>query len=222
MYSSCCRYYPHIWGMYIYLQQQYEVHYGEIYRVNENLKTPVEEEFEDNKAAYFKALDDYNAQLEKREAYEKMVAEGTACKAINIDNLEPEYGYVAVVKSDPNGEELIHDDGGDAADGSHIPDSVAGSKKKTSGNLTDTLLNKDRKNRETALCKVIDDVKKMLKNTEIAPVDITPMEDDLIHYIMLRNLDIRHYEMFGLDDQGSLSDDEQMQPYTRTEKRLKT
>ena len=39
------------------------------------------------------------------------------------------------------------------------------------------------------------------------------MEDDLIHYIMLRNLDIRHYEMFGIDGHESLSDDEQIKLY---------
>ena len=80
--------------------------------------------------------------------------------------------------------------------------------------LIATLEQKDRKNREEALCKVIADAKKLMKDTDIPPVEITPFEDALTYYILFSFLDYRHYEFFGIIEGQPLTEEDRFMLYT--------
>ena len=77
-----------------------------------------------------------------------------------------------------------------------------------------TLEQKDRKNREEALCKVVDEAKKLIKDVVIPPSEITPFEDTLINYILLPFLDVRHNELFGLPEDRKMTEEERVDLYT--------
>jgi len=81
--------------------------------------------------------------------------------------------------------------------------------------LMATLEEKDRKNREEALEKVIEDARTLIKDTDIPPVEITPFEEMLIDYILLSFLDKRHYESFGLIEGQTLTEDVALGLYTQ-------
>ena len=79
--------------------------------------------------------------------------------------------------------------------------------------LMSTLEQKDEKNREEALCKVIADAKKLMKDTVIPPVEITPFEDELMYYVMFSCLDYRRYEFFGIKEAQPLTEEDKLMLY---------
>jgi ParB family chromosome partitioning protein len=70
-----------------------------------------------------------------------------------------------------------------------------------------TLEEKDRKNREEALGKVIDDARALMKDTDIPPAEITVFEEMLMDFVLLSCLDKRHYELFGLIEGQTLTEE---------------
>jgi ParB family chromosome partitioning protein len=81
--------------------------------------------------------------------------------------------------------------------------------------LLATLQEKDRKNREEALQKVIDEAKDLIRNTDIPPVAITPFEEALLNFVMLEHLDQRHYDVFGIIEGQSMTEDIRLGLYTK-------
>jgi len=79
--------------------------------------------------------------------------------------------------------------------------------------LMSMLEEKDRKNREEALCNVISDAKKLMKDTDIPPVELTPFEESLMYYLMLSGLDYRHYEFFGIPEGQGMTEDIRLNLY---------
>ena len=72
---------------------------------------------------------------------------------------------------------------------------------------------KDKKNRDAAFCKVIEDAKKLIKSADIPTVGITSFEESLIFYIMLSDLDVRHFELFGIMQGQSVTEDDKLRLY---------
>jgi ParB family chromosome partitioning protein len=80
--------------------------------------------------------------------------------------------------------------------------------------LMSVLQEQDRKNKEEALSNVIEDARVLIKDTDIPPVDITPFEEALLYYVMLSYLDHRHYEMFGIIEGQTLTEEVALGLYT--------
>ena len=80
--------------------------------------------------------------------------------------------------------------------------------------MISTLEEKDRKNREEALCKVIDDAKKLIRDYVIPPTEISPFEEELMYYVLLSHLDKKHYEFFGLIEEQIISEDDKLNLYS--------
>jgi ParB family chromosome partitioning protein len=83
----------------------------------------------------------------------------------------------------------------------------------TKSDLKTTFDDKDKKNRDAAFCKVIEDAKKLVKSIDIPPKKITEIEDALIYYVMLSDLDIRHFELFGITQGQSIPEDDKVLLY---------
>ena len=66
--------------------------------------------------------------------------------------------------------------------------------------LLSMLQEKDRKNREDAMLKVIADAKKLLNDAIIPPVEFTPFEDTLMNFVMLPCLKPKQHEIFEILD----------------------
>ena len=76
-----------------------------------------------------------------------------------------------------------------------------------------TLEEKDAKNREEALYKVIEDARQLLKNVDIPASEITPFEEALINFVMLSRLDYRHYELFGIPEDQPITEEIRLELY---------
>jgi low affinity Fe/Cu permease len=61
---------------------------------------------------------------------------------------------------------------------------------------------------------VIDDAKKLIRDYDIPPSEITPFEDALMNYILLPYLNIRHNELFGLPEERKMTGEEQFELYS--------
>jgi len=66
--------------------------------------------------------------------------------------------------------------------------------------LLTMLQEKDRKNREDTMLKVIADAKKLLNDAIIPPVEFSPFEEALMNFVMLPCLKPKHYEFFGIPE----------------------
>jgi hypothetical protein len=76
------------------------------------------------------------------------------------------------------------------------------------------LKKKDRENKEEALCMVIEDAKKLIREYDIPPSEITPFEDALMNYILLPNLNVRHNELFGISEERKMTEEERLELYS--------
>jgi aminoglycoside/choline kinase family phosphotransferase len=71
----------------------------------------------------------------------------------------------------------------------------------------------DRRNKEDALYKVINEAKDLIKNVDIPPSDITPFEDALMCFFMLSWLNYRHYEFFGIPEGQPMTEEIKLSLY---------
>ena len=190
-----------------------------VYPMPENPVMPAQEDFADDQSGYEQAQKDFHLKQTKWNTLQTLLQNGLARKVVTIENMEPALGYIMVVQERKNTAETTED----CEDG-HNPDSPqnsrpASSATGTNGNtaikpdLMSTLEQKDVKNREEALCRVIDDAKNLMKETDIPPVAITPFEEALMNYTMLSCLDHRHYEFFGIPEGESLTEDRRFMLY---------
>jgi ParB family chromosome partitioning protein len=76
-------------------------------------------------------------------------------------------------------------------------------------------MEKDRRNKEEALNNVIDETKKLIRDTDIPPLEITQFEDALMCFVMLEHLDKRHYDYFGIIEGQVMSEDVRLSLYTK-------
>ena len=73
--------------------------------------------------------------------------------------------------------------------------------------LLSVLQDKDRRNAEEALLKVIADAKKLLNDTIIPPVAFTPFEEALMDFVMLPCLKPKHFEFFGIPEEQTITEE---------------
>ena len=204
-----------------------EVKSGKVYPMPENPVMPAEEDFEDNSFMYERAQREFEAKQTKWNALQGVLGNGTARKVITMENLVPVFGYIMVAeKQNPcsscesdesakNAENLNDSDtqqNGQSnqsvtANNSHSTDSTGKPDLKT------TFDEKDKKNRDAAFCKVIEDAKKLVKSTDIPPTGITSYEESLIFYIMLSDLDAKHFELFGIPQGKGITEDDKLRLY---------
>jgi len=205
-----------------------EVKQGTVHKMPENPVMPVEDDFEDNPAGYEKAKIEFETKQTGWNALQKSFEKGLAQKVLIIESLAPVFGYIMVAQSveevsensddndtpdNPKSKPLDGDNSGkDNPENSSTK--TADNNKPAKSELMETLEQKDRKNKEEALCKVIDDIKKMIKEVYIQPSEITPFEDALINYVLLSFIDIKHYEYFGLSEERKMTEEEKVELYS--------
>jgi len=187
-----------------------EIKKGQVYPMPENPVMPLEEDFVGNQSGYEKAQKDFHSKQEKWSALQNLLEKGIARKVVWIDSLVPVFGYIMVPQVVENNKDGTSNDSQATSVAiktginSEKPDETqtqSSTKQPTiKPDLMSTLEQKDKKNKEETLCKVITDAKKLMKDTDIPPKEITPFEDALIYYIMLSDLDYRHYEFFGIPE----------------------
>jgi len=73
--------------------------------------------------------------------------------------------------------------------------------------LLSVLQDKDRRNAEEALLKVIADAKKLLNDAIIPPVAFTPFEEALMDFVMLPCLKPKHFEFFGIPEEQTITEE---------------
>ena len=151
---------------------------GNVYPVPENPVMPSEENFADDRTRYEQAQKDFQTKQTKWNALQELIGNGLARKVVMIDNLSPDFGYIMLTQETAK-------TGSEASNGSSVPGNPAVSTTPNSpitpqtpndaqsapsasientyttikSDLMSTLQEKDRKNREEALGKVIDDAR---------------------------------------------------------------
>ena len=178
----------------------------------------LEEDYVDNQGAYEQAKADFNAKLTKWNSFQDLLGNGAARKVIVIENLAPARGYILTPQKQEQSNQTVNvpvdddetpysdmedeeDDSFTEPTGSspvHQPVKAENAPASIKPDLLSMLQEKDRKNREDAMLKVIADAKKLLNDTIIPPVEFTPFEDTLMNFVMLPCLKPKHYEFFGI------------------------
>jgi hypothetical protein len=80
--------------------------------------------------------------------------------------------------------------------------------------LLSVLQQKDSKNQEDAMLKVIADAKNLLRDAIIPPAEITPFEEELMNYIMLPCLEAKYYEFFGIPEGQTITEEIRLNLYS--------
>jgi hypothetical protein len=197
---------------------------------------PAEEDFAGNPNGFKQAQKDFDAKQSKCKAFQDGIENGVVRKVILIESLEPVYGFIMLPqeKVQENGDTCDNSDSTDISEGNQtVPSAVGGNSENTNGaqfrpvstmvnntkadikpDLMTTLEEKDRRNREEALCNVIEDSKKLIRECDIPLSEITPFEDALLNYILLPYLNVRHNELFGISEERKMTVEEQFNMYS--------
>jgi hypothetical protein len=179
---------------------------------------------------------DFHVKQSNRNSLQKLPETDLPGKIILIDNFEPAPGYIMVAReketvkpnsenrtvsgtsdktADPSGSAENPQNPQSPRDGQNAP-AVTGANSGIADkpDLMAVLQEKDRKNKEEALMKVIEEARTLIKDTDIPPVEITPFEESLMYYVMLSFLDHRHYELFGIPEGQTLTEEVALGLYT--------
>jgi ParB family chromosome partitioning protein len=153
-------------------------------------ETPQKEDFEDE-AGFEEAKEDFYSEMAEyqsdMENIEQLFTEGKAKRIVTIRDNAPAIGYAFL---NPTGETT-----------SRIEETATPAEK---------LEKQDRRNREIAVEKIVDDTRKLIRETEIPQSDFTGFEDNLLYFVMLGDLKKEHFTLFLEDtqDRQYLSDDD--------------
>jgi hypothetical protein len=144
---------------------------------------------------------------------------------ITIENLAPVFGYVMVAEK-PNPVSISENeespDSDESENGNDYRQNGQSNQLISENNshytaaksdLKTTFDEKDKKNRDAAFCKVIEDAKKLIKSVDIPPISITPYEESLFFYVLLSDLDARHFELFEIPQGQSVTEDDKLRLY---------
>jgi ParB family chromosome partitioning protein len=137
---------------------------------------PQKEDFEDE-ADYGEAKEEYCAEMTEYQSYmeniEQLFTEGKAKRVVTIRDNAPAIGYI-----------YLNPNGGTA---NKIEETTTPAEK---------LEKQDRRNREIAVEKIVDDTRKFIRETEIPQSNFTDFEDNLLYFIMLGDLNRGHFSLF--------------------------
>jgi ParB family chromosome partitioning protein len=136
---------------------------------------PQPEAFE-NRADFEEAQNGYYAQYadyaEASEELEQLFLDGKAKPVVTVSNNEVISGYVMLPENEAQ------------ASVNEV-------------NIVQKLEKQDMRNREIAVEKIVDDTKKLIRDTEIPLTDFTEFEDKLLYFAMLEDLKSEHFTLFG-------------------------
>jgi hypothetical protein len=165
---------------------------------------------------------------------------GIAHKVVVIENLVPTYGYVMAPQEIEQDNEPENREDDNSADNPETPittaktaktKSVAAIPKNTDSepvhlpvksestlpeikpDLLSVLQQKDAKNEEDAMLKVIEDAKNLLRDTIIPPAEFTSFKEALMNYIMLPCLEAKYYEFFGIPEGQTITEEIRLNLY---------
>ena len=113
---------------------------------------------------------------------EDMLEQGTAQLVVDVSKRKPELGYRV------------------------IP--VAEVKQTDEKDALEKLRSQDSRNREIAVEKAVDDVKRLIKGSYIPHVAFQPIEENMVYYIMLSSLRKENYGTFGWNPQSMITNEE--------------
>ena len=207
-----------------------------MYPMPENPVMPSEGDFAGNKYGYEQAQREFEAKQTKWNALQDSLENGLVRKVIMIENMSIVFGYVMITQKqensnenrenqdtpnspqspkNPNEHHAPSDNPDNSTGAQNLPQPTENTGQAAiNPDLITKLEQKDRQNREEALCKVVDDAKKLIKEVIIPPAPITPFEDALMNYIMLPFLDMKHHEFFGLPDDRKMTEEERVNLYS--------
>lgn len=147
---------------------------------------PLPEQFE-SEAEYQEAEIVYETDLEEYKLHSKqieaMVEQGTVQLLVDVSKRKPQMCYRIV----PETEVL---------------------RPETEENALEKLRNQDKRNKEIAIEKGVEDVKRLVRESVIPSGEFQELEENLIFYIMLASLRKENFSNLGLDTQTQLIDEE--------------
>jgi len=147
---------------------------------------PVVERFE-SEDEYKDAVHSYSMYLERYNVHnkqiEEMVQQGKAQFVIDVSRRTPALGYRVVPETNPV---------------------------QAKGDTVEQLRNQDKRNREIAFEKGLEDIKRLVKESDIPDSEFQPMEEKLVYFVMLSNLRKENYERMGFDLHRALTVEESM------------
>ncbi len=135
----------------------------------ERLTDDDEESFAEAQAEYNEEMEEYRSQMDE---IEQMLADGKARRIVKVTNNEIAFAYVPV-RSD---EEIL---------------SSPASKESADPRIK--LLAQDKRNKEIAVERIVEDTKQLIRNTELPVSDFTAFEEKYMYYVMLSDLKREHY-----------------------------
>jgi hypothetical protein len=146
---------------------------------------PVPNDFETD-VEYLDAEASYERSLERHHAHtaqiEKMVQAGTAELMVDVSRLKPQLCYRV------------------------LPETTTSQTDEEDG--VEKLHAQDKRNREIAFEKGVEEVKQLVREKTIPQGEFQPLEEGLLYYVMLSSLRKEHYEQLGISDRFALSDED--------------
>lgn len=199
-----------------------EVKTGRVYPMPENPDMPSEDDFADDQTGYEQAQKDFLSKQTKWNTLQSLIENGAARKVILLENLIPEFGYIMVERQNP-ADSAVNDHKSHNDHTGNLPANGESVQNSGKPDLMTVLLLKDKKNREAALCNMIEDTKKLIGDTDIPPAELSPFEEALIFFVMLPDLNRQHFELFGIPEGREISEDDMFGLYnslTETQKNV--
>ncbi len=150
---------------------------------------------DDDDDTFAEAQTEYNEEMEeyrsKMDEIEQMLADGKARRIVKVTNNEIAFAYVPV-RSD---EEIL---------------SSPASKDSTDPRIK--LLAQDKRNKEIAVERIVEDTKQLIRNTELPVSDFTAVEEKWLYFTMLNDLKKEHFPMFldNASDKWWLEDEDKI------------
>jgi ParB family chromosome partitioning protein len=139
-------------------------------------ETPGREEYkgeagyEEARDKYYSEMAEYKSDMEK---IEQMLNTGKAKRIVTIRDNAPAIGYFYLTE-----------------------DGAATGEKKETATPAEKLEKQDRRNKEIAVEKIVEDTKQLIRKTEIPQSDFTEFEDKLLYFAMLDDLKSEHFALF--------------------------
>ena len=155
----------------------------------ERLDDDDDETFAEAQAEYNEEMEEYRSRMEE---VEQMLADGKARRIVKVTHNETVFGYVPL----PTDEEMSLSASNNSAD------------------PRVKLMGQDKRNKEIAVEHIVEDVRQLIRNTEVPQSDFTALEEKYLYYTMLSDLKREHIPILTQDpenDSWYLSDEEKIQ-----------
>jgi ParB family chromosome partitioning protein len=154
---------------------------------------PEREQFEEQED-YEEAIEDYNSDysdfMEEKEELENLISAGKAKEILTVDNNEIVKCYAILPQNEVQASTNTNED-----------------------DTAQKLEKQDRRNKEIAVENIVEDTKKLIRETEIPQSDFTELEDKLLYFVMLEYVKREHFaQLLGIPtDNWHLNDEQKFQ-----------